>query len=147
MSRILIADDDASILDALSGLLEDRYEVVVASNGEQAIERLASEPIDLIVLDMLMPLLDGEGVLREVRARGSRIPIIVVSARSERLSNFRKLGADDCIQKPFDFDVLEEKIERLLHRGSGSGTSRAGSPGAAGGAGRGGFGPTPGSHT
>lgn len=114
MSKILIVDDDPSILEALGALLRDRYEVLVASNGEEAVDRVSSAPVDLVVLDMLMPLLEGEGVLREIRGRGLRIPVIVASARDDRLVNFRALGADDFIQKPFDVRVLEEKIDRLL---------------------------------
>lgn len=122
MRRILIVDDDPFILDALGALLKDRYDVVAASNGEEAIERLASEPVDLVVLDMMMPLLDGERVLHDTRGHGARVPIIIVSAKRERLLNFRALGADDFIEKPFDFDVLERKISRLLGSWSGSGS-------------------------
>ncbi len=112
--RILIVDDDASILDALGALLRQRYDVLVASNGEEAVDRLGSGPVDLIVLDMLMPLLDGEGALREIRGRGLRVPVIAASARGDRLVKYRELGADDFIQKPFDIGDLEEKIDRLL---------------------------------
>ena len=114
LSRILIVDDDMAILGALEELLSDRYEVLVAGNGEEAVDQLASAPVDLVVLDMLMPVLDGEGALREIRERGLRVPVIVVSARSDRLANYRELGADDFIQKPFEVAVLEQKIDRLL---------------------------------
>jgi CheY-like chemotaxis protein len=113
-SRILIADDDPSILETLGDLLRDRYEVLVAGNGEEVMEQLGSSPVDLVVLDMVMPRLDGEGALREIRGRGLRVPVIIVSARSDRLNNYRELGADDFIQKPFEISVLEEKIDRLL---------------------------------
>jgi PAS domain S-box-containing protein len=114
VSRILIVDDDMSILDALGTLLRKRYDVLMATNGEEAVDRLGSLPVDLVVLDMRMPLLDGEGTLREIRGRGLRVPVIVASARSDQLATFRALGADDFIQKPFDVGVLEEKIDRLL---------------------------------
>jgi DNA-binding response OmpR family regulator len=114
LSRILIVDDDASILSALGDLLRDRYEVLAAANGEEAVDRLASAPVDLVVLDMMMPVLDGKGALREIRGRGSRVPVIISSARSDRLADYRALGADDFIQKPFAFGALEQKIERLL---------------------------------
>ena len=113
-SKILIVDDDPSIRDALGELLSDRYEILVAGNGEEAVSRLASAPVDLVVLDMVMPLLDGEGALREIRGRGLRVPVIVASARGDRLANYRQLGADDFIQKPFDVGTLENKIDRLL---------------------------------
>jgi DNA-binding response OmpR family regulator len=114
VSKILIVDDDPFILDALGTLLSDRYDVLVATNGEEAVERVSSVPVDLVVLDMLMPLLDGEGALREIRGRGLQVPVIVASARGDRLANFRELGADDFIQKPFEVGALEEKIDRLL---------------------------------
>jgi DNA-binding response OmpR family regulator len=114
VSKILIVDDDVSILDGLGTLLRDRYEVLVASNGEEAVDRLGAVPVDLVVLDMLMPLLDGEGVLREIRSRGLQVPVIVASARGDRLADFRALGADDFIEKPYDVGALEKKIDRLL---------------------------------
>lgn len=117
MNRILIVDDDPSILDALVGLFRDRYEVLVAGNGEEAVERMASAPVDLVVMDMMMPVLDGEGAMRQMRGRGFSVPIIIASARGERLANYRELGADDFIQKPFRVDTLEQKIDRLLTPG------------------------------
>jgi DNA-binding response OmpR family regulator len=80
----------------------------------RAVDRLGSGPVDLIVMDMLMPLLDGEGALREIRGRGLRVPVIAASARGDRLAKYRELGADDFIQKPFEIGDLEEKIDRLL---------------------------------
>ena len=114
MNRILIVDDDPSILHALEGLFCGRFEVIVAGNGEEAVERLASVPVDLVVMDMVMPVLDGEGAVRQIRGQGLRVPIIIASARSERLANYRELGADDFIRKPFRVDALERKIDRLL---------------------------------
>ena len=114
MSRILIVDDDPSILDALQTLFGARYDVLVAANCEEAMDRLGGGPVDLIVLDMMMPVVGGEGALRRIRGRGLRVPVIVASARSDRLANFRALGADDCVQKPFEAGLLEEKVARLL---------------------------------
>jgi len=114
LSRILIVDDDPSILDALQDLLGARHDVLVASNGEEAMDQLGRGSVDLVVLDMMMPVLDGEDALRQIRSRGLRVPVIVASARSDRFADFRALGADDYVQKPFDAGLLEEKVARLL---------------------------------
>jgi len=82
MRRILLDDDDASILDSLRDLLVGRYEVLVALDGEDALRVLAEaeRPVDVIVLDMLMPVLDGAGFVRAARARGLTAPVILASA-------------------------------------------------------------------
>jgi DNA-binding response OmpR family regulator len=116
MSRILIADDDLGILDAMASLLSPRYEVTTARDGEEALEKLAREPIDLIVLDLLMPLVDGESALVRLRQSGYRGAVIVMSAHADRLGRTRALGADDFVVNPFEFRELERMIERLLPR-------------------------------
>jgi len=122
MKRILLADDDAGIRDGLARLLSPRYEVVTARDGESALAEIARRPVDLVVLDMFMPLVDGEKALESMRARGLTTPVILMSSR--RLDRTRALGADDCLAKPFAFRTLEEKIERLLGPG-GPPSSRA----------------------
>ena len=116
MSRILIADDDPGILRAMELLLSRNYDVVTARDGEEALERLAREGVDLVILDLLMPLLDGENALVKLRRSGYRGGIIVMSARADRLGRTRALGADDFLAKPFEFRELERIIERLLPR-------------------------------
>ena len=128
MKRILIADDDLGILDAMRALLSRGYEVVTARDGEEALERVASGPVDLVILDLLMPLLDGESTLVRLRENGFRGAIIVVSAHADRLGRTRLLGADDFLAKPFEFGELERMIERLLPRepeGGRRGTGRS----------------------
>ena len=124
MSRILIADDDLGILQAMESLLSLRYDVVTARDGEEALDRLAQEPVDLVILDLLMPLLDGENALVKLRQRGYRGGIIVMSAHADRLGRTRLLGADDFVVKPFEFRELERIIERLLRSAPPSGGSR-----------------------
>lgn len=114
MNKILIVDDDGGVRDGLSALLGERYDVVLASNGREAIDRLEGNGIDLIVLDLVMPRLDGEGALREIRGRGLRMPVIVVSTTGDRLAAAEALGADGHLRKPFDIAALEAKIDRLL---------------------------------
>ena len=133
MKRILIADDDLGILQAMEGLLSRTYRVVTARDGEEVLEKLSHEPVDLVILDLLMPLLDGEGTLVAIRERGLPYPVIVMSAHGDRLGRTRLLGADDFLAKPFEFRELERMIERLLRSGappgdwgdSGGPTSRA----------------------
>jgi DNA-binding response OmpR family regulator len=125
MSRILIADDDLGILEAMAALLSRCYEVETARDGEEALEKLGRGPVDLIVLDLLMPLLDGESALVKIRASGYRGAIIVMSAHADRLVRTRSLGADDFVVKPFEFRELERMIEQLLPRESGGPASRS----------------------
>lgn len=114
MKRILIADDDLGILEGMEMLLSRRYDVVTARNGEEALERLSEGPVDLVILDLLMPLLDGENALVRLRESGFEGGIIVMSAHADRLGRTRLLGADDFLVKPFEFRELERSIERLL---------------------------------
>ncbi len=114
MREILIADDDPGIRAAMETLLSRRYRVRTARDGEEALEWMEREPPDLVILDLLMPLLDGEAALVELRNRGSRVPVIVMSAHAHRLGKTRLLGADDFLPKPFEFRELERIIERLL---------------------------------
>jgi DNA-binding response OmpR family regulator len=125
MRRILIADDDLGILQAMESLLSRKYRVITARDGEEVLEMLQREPVDLVILDLLMPLLDGEGALVALRERGLRQPVIVMSAHGDRLGRTRLLGADDLLAKPFEFRELERMIERLLGPDSPSGDSGA----------------------
>ena len=118
MKRILVADDDLGILEGMVILLSRRYDVVTARNGEEALERLNEGPVDLVILDLLMPLLDGQSALIRLRDSGFGGGIIVMSAHADRLSRTRLLGADDFLVKPFEFRELERSIERLLPRES-----------------------------
>ncbi|HEY2797456.1 MAG TPA: response regulator [Thermoanaerobaculia bacterium] len=125
MKRILIADDDPGILEGMDILLSRRYDVVTARNGEEAVARLSEGPVDLVILDLLMPLLDGESALVRLREGGFRGGVIVMSAHADRLGRTRLLGADDFLVKPFEFRELERSIERLLPRDSTSARPRA----------------------
>ena len=127
--RILIVDDDSAILEPLEILLALRYEVTLATNGEEALDRLSAEPVDLIILDMLMPIMDGEEVMQELRRRRMGVPVIITSAHSELLASAQSLGASDSIRKPFTGDTLEKKIGRILgHEDPSGGSSRSALP-------------------
>ncbi|HEY4229938.1 MAG TPA: response regulator [Thermoanaerobaculia bacterium] len=126
MKRILIADDDLGILEGMEILLSRRYDVVTARNGEEALERLREGPVDLVILDLLMPLLDGESTVVRLRESGFDGGIIVMSAHADRLGRTRLLGADDFLVKPFEFRELERSIERLLpHNPRNASSARA----------------------
>ena len=114
MKRILIADDDAAILDALSMLLAHDYEVVAARNGEDLLNELDRQRFDLVVLDLRMPLVQGENVLSAIQARGSTMPVIVMSGNRSRIEEALRRGAKASLAKPFAFRDLEGKISELL---------------------------------
>ncbi len=101
--RILLADDEQSIQTLLSFPLEkDGYEVVRASDGREALARFGEQAFDLVVLDVMMPRMDGLEVCRKLRARSS-VPIIMLTAKAEEIDKVLglELGADDYITKPF----------------------------------------------
>ena len=116
--RILIVDDEVSILKFLRSNLEDRgYAVISASNGEEALNTIEMELPDLIVLDVMMPKMDGFEVCRRLR-EWSHIPIIMLSARGDEKDKVKclDLGADDYIVKPFGASELMARVSAVLRR-------------------------------
>lgn len=117
-ARILLADDDAMIVDVLSyQLKKEGYEVVVAEDGAAALALARSAAPDLILLDVMMPKLQGWEVCQEVR-RTSAVPILMLTARGEELDRVLglELGADDYVVKPFSFRELLARIHATLRR-------------------------------
>ena len=118
--RILIVDDDPAILRLLSTNLKARgYEVVTASNGEEALDAVQTVFVDLIILDLMMPKIDGVEVVRRVR-EWSDVPIIILSARGDENAKVKclELGADDYLTKPFGIAELIARINTAFrHRG------------------------------
>src|SRR3972149_3202556 len=118
--RIMIVDDDPAILRLLSTNLKARnYEVVTATNGEESLEALQNEFIDLIILDIMMPKVDGVEVCRRIR-QWSDVPIIILSARGDEKDKVRclEIGADDYLTKPFGIAELMARIKTAFrHRG------------------------------
>jgi len=84
VKRILLADDDAGVRDGLARLLSPRYEVITARDGEGALAEIARQPVDLVVLDVVMPLVDGEKALKSMRARGLTTPVILMSGQTRQ---------------------------------------------------------------
>ena len=116
--RILVVDDEASIRRILETRLKMvGYDVVVAEDGESAVEAFNKTNPDLVVLDVMMPKMDGYGVTREIR-RTSDVPIIILTALgdvSERITGL-ELGADDYVIKPFSPKELEARVKAVLRR-------------------------------
>ena len=101
--RVLAVDDDAGVLDVLHLLLDDRYDVVAAPDGESALRCLLSEPVDLVLLDVVMEGLDGITLLQQMRRGGVDVPVMMVSAINTAwtAAAAMRLGAVDYITKPF----------------------------------------------
>ena len=117
-ARILLVDDEVAIQRALAPLLRScGYEVDVAENGASALDRIAKEPPDLVVLDLGLPDIEGAEVCRRIRA-SSRIPIIILSARGGEADKVAALdiGADDYVTKPFGPEELLARIRVALRR-------------------------------
>ena len=125
--RILLADDEQAIQTLLSyPLQKDGYEVVRASDGREALARFAEQPFDLVVLDVMMPRLDGLEVCRRLRSRSS-VPIIMLTAKAEEIDKVLglELGADDYITKPFSLREFRSRVRAALRRaGMSSGERR-----------------------
>jgi len=119
MARILLVDDSADIRHLLGTILKDEgHNVTVASDGVQAIESIKSDAPDLMILDIMMPRMDGYGVLKEMRDGGIKedVKILVLTAKAAEADWVRgyKLGADDYLTKPFGADELVEAVNTLL---------------------------------
>jgi OmpR family response regulator RpaB len=114
--RVLVVDDERAILRVLRIRLGiSGYDVVSASNGGEALDLIRSTCPDIMLLDVIMPGMDGFQVLEKVRA-ASKLPVIVFSARPENASKALSLGANDFLAKPLDVDEMVRRIERLLAR-------------------------------
>src|SRR2546425_2311923 len=117
-ARILLVDDEQSIQTLLSyPLRKDGYEVVRATDGRQALDRFSEQAFDLVVLDLMLPQLDGLEVCRRLRARSS-VPIIMLTAKSEEIDKVLglELGADDYITKPFSMREFRSRVKAALRR-------------------------------
>ncbi|MGI6279706.1 MAG: response regulator transcription factor [Acutalibacteraceae bacterium] len=116
--KILIVDDDENICELLRLYLEkDGFETIVTNNGKQAIEYAGKHSPDLILLDIMMPELDGWQVCREIR-KTSEVPIIMLTAKGETFDKILglELGADDYVTKPFDTKEVIARIKAVLRR-------------------------------
>ncbi|UJW30327.1 response regulator transcription factor [Saccharothrix sp. AJ9571] len=116
---VLIAEDDRAIRESLARALElEGYSVVDVDDGVQAVTRVRRQKFDVLILDVLMPGLDGLGVVRLLRAEGDRVPVLMLTARVETSDRVAGLdaGADDYLPKPFELDELLARLRALLRR-------------------------------
>jgi two-component system, OmpR family, response regulator len=117
-ARILLVDDEQSIQTLLSyPLRKEGYDVVQATDGRQALDRFDEQPFDLVVLDLMLPRIDGLEVCRRLRSKSS-VPIIMLTAKSEEIDKVvgLELGADDYITKPFSLREFSSRIKAALRR-------------------------------
>lgn len=121
-ARILIVEDNPDLAYGLQNNLEiEGYDVEVAPDGKRALAAVDSSPPDVVILDLMLPELDGYGVLRELRKDGHEMPVLILSARGEetdKVQGFR-LGADQYVTKPFGLLELMARVKRLLERQRG----------------------------
>jgi two-component system, OmpR family, response regulator MprA len=114
--RILVVDDDVGIQELLELALEgEGYAVTTARDGVEALERLEATMPDLVVLDLMMPRLDGLGFITELSRRGlrSRVPVLVLTAAGKGNQRYHGLGAEAYIDKPFSLPELLDEVARL----------------------------------
>lgn len=115
MSKILVIDDEPNIISILTSRLEaNNYDVVAASNGEEGLEKVESESPDLIIVDILMPKMDGLTFVKQVKKSGKEIPIIILTAKPGMKDLFSMEGVKDYVVKPFTAEELLEKIEKHI---------------------------------
>ncbi len=128
MPPILAVDDEPNILHVISQRLErDGFDVRAAHDGEIALRMIEDEPFEAILLDVRLPGIDGFSVLRELRARGHRVPVIMLTARGDEIDRVvgLELGADDYIVKPFSPRELVARLRALLRRTAEAAALRA----------------------
>jgi two-component system, OmpR family, response regulator len=127
-STVLLVDDEESVQKLLTYPLErEGYTVVQARDGEEALERYRETPVDLVILDLMLPKLDGLAVCRRLREERSAVPIIMLTARGDEGDKVLglELGADDYITKPFSIREFMSRVRALLRRAQ---LSPAGAP-------------------
>jgi len=123
-ARILVVEDDRSVREAVERALRfEGYEVLTARDGAEALSAVMNDKPDVIVLDVMMPLVDGLEATRRIRARGDRTPILMLTARETVADRVAGLdaGADDYLVKPFALEELLARLRALLRRASGGG--------------------------
>ena len=124
--KILAVDDESSILDLLKFNIEkEGFTFVSASDGEEGLQKVISETPDLVLLDVMLPKIDGLTVCRKIRQEGINIPVIMLSARSEEIDKILGLviGADDYITKPFSTRELIARIKANLRKSEQDGST------------------------
>jgi heavy metal response regulator len=124
--RILLIEDEPKVSRAVArGLMAEHFAVDVADEGQDGVELAEIYNYDLVILDLMLPNLDGTAVLRQIRRKNSGVPILILTARdtvTDKVRNF-EAGADDYLTKPFAFAELSVRIKALMRRGTANQSS------------------------
>jgi two-component system response regulator MtrA len=123
MARVLVVEDNTSIAEGIAyNLRHEQHETRIAENGDRALSLAREWKPELIILDLMIPVLDGYGVLEQLRAERNRVPVIILTARGEEADKVRgfRLDADQYVTKPFGVLELLERVSSLLRRRSQS---------------------------
>ncbi len=121
MKRILIIEDDPAIILGLQdALTAEHYEVITAGDGETGLRAAQEQSVDLLILDLMLPGMNGEQICRELRSSGFTAPILILSSKNQELDKvlLLEMGADDYVTKPFGVRELIARIHALLRRSS-----------------------------
>jgi DNA-binding response OmpR family regulator len=121
MSTILVIEDDPAILRGLADNLKfESYQVITANQGQAGLESVRRHKPDLVILDVMLPLLSGYEICRKLRAEGNTVPILMLTARGEEIDRVLglDLGADDYVTKPFSIREVLARVRSLLRRSS-----------------------------
>lgn len=125
--RILVVDDDADVRESLELVLSDHFDVATAIDGQDALDKLNAEPFDAIVLDLMMPNVDGETVIQRLEGENKAIPIIMASAVPDLRERAKRAGKK-YIQKPYDLDLLEAMLRDMTEGGAPPSGASSGQP-------------------
>jgi len=122
MKKVLVVDDSVIGREIVARVLGSAYEVVKAGSGEEALRNIAETPPDLVLLDLLMPGMDGFAVLQSLKDAGNTVPVFVLSADIQKSTRNRvvELGAVDLLNKPVDPDSLRLNVSKILETNRGS---------------------------
>ena len=119
--RILLVDDDASVRDSLAAVLvEEGFQIVLAADGQQALETIEKIPVDLVLLDLNMPRLNGWNTFEHLVGAHPLVPIVIIAARPNQLLLAASVGAGALLEKPLDIPFLLHTIRRLLDEPDGT---------------------------